>query len=64
MQRLTVKHQAELGESCGRVGDKIEQARVVKDTKVTPNLILWGLTETKSSNKEHAGAEHRLPTHL
>jgi hypothetical protein len=26
------KHQAELGESCGRIGDKIEQVRGFKDT--------------------------------
>jgi hypothetical protein len=32
MQKPIAKHQAELGESCGRVGDGIEKAAGVKDT--------------------------------
>lgn len=32
MQRLTVKHQAEIEESCERLGGKREQAREDEDT--------------------------------
>lgn len=32
MQQPTAKHQVELGKSCGRVGDRTEQVRGVKDT--------------------------------
>lgn len=32
IQKPTAKHQLELGESCGRLGDRSEQARVIKDT--------------------------------
>ena len=39
------KHQVACGESCGRVGDRIKPAGVVKDT--TTNLGLWGFTETE-----------------
>jgi hypothetical protein len=31
MQRPTPKNQEELRESCGKVGDRIEQAREMKD---------------------------------
>ena len=61
MQRPTAKHQAELKESCGRVGDRIERAGEVKDITRRPtessNLDPWGLTETEPPTKEHAGAD-------
>jgi hypothetical protein len=41
------KHQAEFSEFCGRVEDRIEGSREVKDTKRRPaeliNLELWGV---------------------
>jgi hypothetical protein len=49
MQRPTAKHQSEPGESCGRVGDRSEQVRGVKDMRrrctESTNLVPWGLTE-------------------
>jgi hypothetical protein len=60
MQRFIANHQLELGESCGRVGHRIEWARGVKDTPhrttESTRFCLWGLTVTKSPTKEHAGA--------
>ena len=68
MQRPTAKHQAELKESCGRVGDRIERAGEVKDITRRPtessNLSPWGLTETEPPTKEHACVGPRPPTHL
>jgi hypothetical protein len=69
MQRHTFKHQVELGESCGRVGGRIEQAgERVKDTTRRPtestNLSPGGLTETEPPTKEHAGDGPRPPTHF
>ena len=55
MQRPTAKHQAELKESCGRVGDRIKGAGEVKDTTTRPteltNLGPWGLIETEPPTK-------------
>ena len=60
MQRPTGKHHVELRESCGRMGDRREQAGGVKDTTrrptVSTNLGLWGLTEPGLPTREHAGA--------
>jgi hypothetical protein len=68
MQRTMVKHQAELWESCGRVGDMIEEAWGVRDTTRGPtestNLGPWGLTEHEPPTKEYTGAGPRHPTHL
>jgi hypothetical protein len=68
IQRPTAKYQAELGESYGRVGDRSEQTRGVKDTIIRPtettNLGAWGLTEPGPPTREHAGAEPRTPKHL
>jgi hypothetical protein len=54
------KHQMELGESCGRIGDRIEQSAVVKDNTSRPteltNLVPWGFTETEPLTKELAVA--------
>jgi hypothetical protein len=64
MQRPTTKHQSELRESCGRVGDKTERAKGVKDTRrptESTNLGSWGLTETEPPTKEHAGAGPSAP---
>jgi hypothetical protein len=36
MQRATGKHQAELSEFCGRMGERIERAKRVKDTTRRP----------------------------
>ena len=67
-QRPTAKYQVELREFCTRVGDRIEGAGGVKDPTRTPtestNLDPWGLTETESPTKEHAGAGPRTLTHL
>jgi hypothetical protein len=47
-----------VGESCRRVGGRIEGAGRIKDTTRRPteliNLGPWGLTETESPTKEHA----------
>lgn len=63
MQRRIAKHQAELVESCRRVGDRIEQAGEVKDTTrkhtVSTNLDPWQLTETEPLTKQLAGAGRR-----
>jgi hypothetical protein len=60
MQRPTSKHHVELRESCGRMGDRREQAGGVKDTTrrltESTNLGLWGLTEPGLPTREHAGA--------
>ena len=69
MQRHTFKHQVELGESCGRVGGRIEQAgERVKDTTRRPtestNLSPWVLTETEPPNKEHAVGGPRSSTYM
>jgi hypothetical protein len=48
MQRSTAKHWVEPGESCGRVGDRIEPARGVKDTTRRP---------TESTNLAHGGSQ-------
>lgn len=65
MQRSTTKHHVELWKSCGRVGDRIEQAWGVKDTTERPTasttLGIWGLTETQPSTREHGEARHRSP---
>jgi hypothetical protein len=68
MQRPTAKHQAELRESCGREGCRIEQATRVKYTtrRPTESIVLGsrGLTENELPTKEHVGAVYGLPTHL
>ena len=65
MQRPRAKHQAEIRESCERVGDRTEQARGVKDTTrrstESTNLGLCRLIETEPLTKEHAGGEPRPP---
>ena len=49
-------------------GERIEQAREVKETTGRPlkstNLGPWGLTETESPTKEHARPGPWLPIHL
>ena len=59
MRRPTAKHEPELRESCGRLGDTSEQVRGVKDTKRRPtdstNLGPWGLTEARPPTRERAG---------
>jgi len=52
-ERLTSKHEMELGESCGRVKRRSEGARGIKDTTRRP-------TETPTA--EHTGAD--LNPHL
>ena len=63
MRRPTAKHEPELRESCGRLGDTSEQVRGVKDTKRRPtdstNLGPWGLTEARPPTREHTGAGPR-----
>ena len=64
----TAEHQAHLGESCGRVRDRTEQARGVKDTMRRPTesttLGPWELKETGPSAKEHAETGPIPSTHL
>lgn len=70
MQQPTAKHQVELGKSCGRVGDRTEQVRGVKDTTRfrvnSPGTTGagGGITEAELPTKEHAGGGPRPPTHL
>lgn len=68
MQRLTVKHQAENGESCERLGGKREQARGDKDTTTrsieSSNLGPWELIEPGPLTRDYPGAGPRTPTHL
>jgi hypothetical protein len=65
MQRPRVKHQAELGESCERVGDRTEGTGGVKNTTrrctESTNLCPWQLTETEPPTKKHAGDGPRFP---
>ena len=54
-------------ESCGSVGDRFEQDRVVKDTrspKVVTNLRTWGFTEPGLPKRDHAGSRPKLYIHL
>ena len=56
----------EFRESCKRVGEKIVQAREVKDTTRPTELTgldPWALIEPEPTRK-HAGAGHRLPTYF
>jgi hypothetical protein len=68
MQRPTAQHHVVLGESCGRVRDRIEQAGEVKSTTRAPtesaSLGPWEITETEPLTKEHAGAGPSPPSHL
>ena len=68
MQRLTARHQVVFGESCGSVGDRIEQAKGVKNTTGRPtestNLGSCQLTETGPLAREDAGSGPRPFTHL
>lgn len=63
-----MNHQAELEESCGRFGDKIERDGAVKATTRKPTessiLIPWGPTKMEPINKERAGAGLRPPIHM
>jgi hypothetical protein len=53
MNGHTAKYQMELEELCGRVGERIEQAKVFKDITRIPtestNLGLCWLTETRKN---------------
>lgn len=64
MQTPIAKHQEELG----RVGDRIEQERRIKDNTRRPteptDLGPWGPTETEPPTKKHVGAGPISPTHL
>jgi hypothetical protein len=55
MQRLADKYQVELKESCGRVGDRIEQIGGVKDStrrpKESTNINPRRLTETGTTSQ-------------
>ena len=55
MQRPTVKHKAKFWESCGRVRERTEQVRGVKDTTERPteliNLGPWGFIKPGPSTK-------------
>jgi hypothetical protein len=57
MQISSVKHQAELGESSGRIGDRTEQARGIKDITRRPteatNLGSCWFTEIEPPNKDN-----------
>jgi hypothetical protein len=68
MQRPSCKHQAEVRESCERIGDRIKWVGGVKETPRSPtesaNLGLWGLTDTKQLTKEQAGAGPRPSSQL
>jgi hypothetical protein len=67
MKRPTAKHQVELGESCGRVEDRSEQAGGIKDftrTTESTNLNTWEFTESGPPHRNHDGAGLGLPTHL
>jgi hypothetical protein len=68
MQRTTAKHQAEPGESYGRVEDRNEQVGGVKNTirrsTESTNLGPWGFTEPGPPTSKHTGTESRLPTYL
>jgi len=66
MQRPTPKHQEVLKKSCERVGDRIKQAREVKDTTRSPtestNLGPEGLRDlTINPLVQHSRAGHRAP---
>jgi hypothetical protein len=68
MQRPTAKHQAEPGESCGRIGDRSDQVRGVKGStgRPTESTILgpWRLTNPETPTREYAWAGPRPPTYL
>lgn len=62
VQRTTAKHYLEFRESCKRVGEKIVQAREVKDTTRPTELTgldPWALIEPEPPTRKHAGAGHR-----
>ena len=67
MQRPRAR-QAELEESCGREGKRIEGTREVKDTTGKPtestNLDPWELPETEPPTKEHTQAGLRSLAHI
>jgi len=67
MQRSTGKHQAEFGEPCGRVKNRIDQARGVKNTTGrhtdSSNLGPGILTEFEPPIREHAGTGPRILTY-
>lgn len=60
------EYQAQLKETCGRVGNRTEQTRRVKGTTGKPtestNGSMGPPTESELSTKENAGAVHRLAT--
>ena len=62
------QHQAEPGESCGRVQDRSEQVGGVKDitrrSTESTNLRPWGFTEPGPPTSKHAGTGPRLPTYM
>ena len=56
-----------LGRLVGKVEDRIEQARGIKDStrpRESTKLRPWELTEPGPQTREHAGAGPRTPRHL
>ena len=68
VDKLKAKHQAELGESWGRLGDISEQARGDKDNTIrhikSSSMGPWELIEPRPPTREHAEARPRPSTHL
>lgn len=53
--------------SYGRIRDKTESARKVKDSRIltgSTNLGPWGLTDIEPPTKEHSGDRPRPPPYL
>lgn len=59
MQRSTGKRQAELAWACGRVRNRNEQGRRIKNTTRRPRVNKPG-----PPTRDHVGAGSRSPTHL
>jgi|UPI00001F81E3 hypothetical protein len=68
MQRYTARHQEKLQVPCGRVGDRNDQAREIKNTQRKPtestNMGPREITETELLTKEQTEAGSKTPTHL
>lgn len=63
----SAKHQAELGESCGRIGVEVRELKGPKTPQVdleSTKLCPWGLTETEPPTKEHAATRSRSSAYL
>lgn len=52
MQKPTAKHYTDLGESCEKGGERIAEAREIKDATgkhtESTNLSIWGLMKTEN----------------